>query len=71
MVDYENVLEENDREKRIEIILTDSYNEFEQDEASAAILKITLPSPLKHESAVTKNQKFSLSLDSPRSPHNE
>jgi len=47
MVDYENVLEEKDREKRIEIILTDSYNEFEQDEAFCCYLEDYIALPFK------------------------
>lgn len=47
MVGYENVLEEKNRKKRIEIILTDSYDEYEQDEAFCCYLEDYLTFPFK------------------------
>jgi len=45
MIDYENVLAEKNRDKRIEIVLTDSYGRDEQDIAFCCYLEdyITFP----------------------------
>lgn len=47
MVDYENVLSESDREKRIEIILIDAYGEDEQDIAFCCYLEDYLSFPFE------------------------
>jgi len=47
MIDYENVLAEKNREKRIEIVLTDSYGEDEQDIAFCCYLEDYITFPFK------------------------
>ncbi len=47
MIDYENVLAEKDREKRIEIVLTDSYGKEEQDTAFCCYLEDYITFPFK------------------------
>jgi hypothetical protein len=47
MIDYENVLAEKNQEKRIEIILTDSYGEDEQDIAFCCYLEDYIIFPFK------------------------
>lgn len=47
MIDYENVLAEKNREKRIEIVLTDSYGKDEQDIAFCCYLEDHITFPFK------------------------
>lgn len=47
MIDYENVLAEKNREKRIEIVLTDSYGKDEQDIAFCCYLEDYITFPFK------------------------
>lgn len=47
MVDYENVLTEKNREKRIKLVLTDSYGTDEQDIAFCCYLEDYITFPFK------------------------
>jgi len=47
MIDYQNVLAEKNREKRIGIVLTDSYGEDEQDIAFCCYLEDYIMFPFK------------------------
>jgi len=54
MLDYENVLEENDQKRRIEIVLTDAYGEHEQQEAFCCYLEDHVSFPFK---AILRDEK--------------
>jgi hypothetical protein len=47
MTEYEDVLKEKDREKRIEIVLTDAYGEYEQQSAFCSYLSDYISFPFK------------------------
>ena len=47
MVEYEDVLSEKDQEKRIDIVLTDAYGEYEQQIAFCCYLEDYLSFPFK------------------------
>ena len=47
MAEYENILTEKDQEKRIEIVLTDAYGEYEQQIAFYTYLEDYITFPFK------------------------
>ena len=47
VLDYENVLDERDQKKRIEIVLTDTYNEYEQQSAFCCYIEDHISFPFK------------------------
>jgi len=54
MLDYERVLEEKDQKRRIDIVLTDAYGEYEQHEAFCCYLEEYISFPFK---AVLRDEK--------------
>lgn len=57
MAGFENVLEERNQQKRIEIVLTDAYGEYEQMEAFLCYLDEYLSFPFQ---ATIKNEPISV-----------
>lgn len=47
MDDFENVLKQKNRQKRIDIVLTDAYGDYEQDEAFCCYLEEYISFPFK------------------------
>ena len=57
MIGYENVLKEKNQDKRIEIVLTDSYDGYEQQSAICCYLEEYIKFPFKAKMRGEKNSK--------------
>ena len=70
MVEYENVMKEKNQDKRIDIILTDAYDEHEQQSAICCYLEEYIKFPFKAKMRGEKNSKeFTVLRFTSISPH--
>ncbi len=69
MAEYENILKEKNQDKRIDIILTDAYDEYEQQSAICCYLEDYMKFPFKAKIRGEKSKIFTVLRFTSVEPH--